>query len=240
MHALVVGDGDPFHRYRELGGQCRAIRVPGRRGDDDVDVGKSERGLLEAVAATWAPAAANCSSIAADPLNRSTLRASSSPTVARKFSPSSGMFTQCTRPSPKSSSLQSHNSAAPTGENGKCSLIPRPGLASLATTRAQLMVCDRRNPSMICKAVRTPQVPFEMSKENVPWASSCGSSGLAPMSSWMSAARAGSRQILVAVDAGIDQKVHVVGLSARSLQTGLGRRDRQMQCAVTGAPTYLG
>ena len=47
-------------------------------------------------------------------------------------------------------------------------------------------------------------------------------------------------QILVALDAGIDQKVYVVGLSARSLQTGLGRRDRQMQCAVTGAPTCSG
>ena len=57
------------------------------------------------------------------------------------------------------------------------------------------------------------------------------------MSSWMSAAKGRLSQILVAVDAGIDQKVYVVGLSARSLQTGLGRRDRQMQCAVTGAPT---
>ena len=47
---LVVGDGDPFHRDCELGGQCRAIPVPGRRGDDDVDVGKFERGLLEAAA----------------------------------------------------------------------------------------------------------------------------------------------------------------------------------------------
>ena len=42
--------------------------------------------------------------------------------------------------------------------------------------------CDLRKPSTICSAVSIPQVPFATSKENVPWASSWGSSGLAPMS----------------------------------------------------------
>src|SRR5258705_7504464 len=50
MHSLVVCDGDPVDRYTEVGGQCSAVSVPGRSGDDHVDVGKVECGLLEAAA----------------------------------------------------------------------------------------------------------------------------------------------------------------------------------------------
>ena len=67
--------------------------------------------------------------------------------------------------------------------------------ASLATTSAREIVCERRNPSAICNAVRTPQAPLAMSKENVPCASLWGSSGLAPMSSWIIAASAGSPKL---------------------------------------------
>ena len=48
-------------------------------------------------------------------------------------------FTQDTRLSPYSSSDHPHSTAAPAAENGKCSLMPWPGSASLATTSARRM-----------------------------------------------------------------------------------------------------
>jgi len=166
MHALVVGDGNPFHRYREFGGQCRAIAVPAGEATM-TSTSESRAKPPEAALGDLAPAAANCSSIDADPLNRSTLRASSSPTVARKFSPSSGMFTQCTRPSPNRP-RSTRTTVPPDWGERKVLAHPAPGSASLVTTSPRLMVCERRKPSTICSAVRIPHVPLAMSNENVP------------------------------------------------------------------------
>lgn len=102
--------------------------------------------------------------------------------VARKLS--FGQPSQWTRPTPSSPSDHLHNSAAPTGEYGNLSLVPRPGSASPVTTSTRETVWDRRNPSAICNPVRMPHVPFAISNEKVPCVSPCGSSGCAPMSSW--------------------------------------------------------
>ena len=50
MHTLVVCDDDPFDRNLQPIGECGAVVVPGRSGDDDVDIGDAERGPVQAVA----------------------------------------------------------------------------------------------------------------------------------------------------------------------------------------------
>ena len=71
---------------------------------------------------------ASRSSSTGDSRNRSTFRASSDPTVAWKFSLSSGSFTQLTRPNPQSSSVQLHRIAAPTCENREVFAYPAAGI----------------------------------------------------------------------------------------------------------------
>ena len=169
MHALVVGDGDPFDRHCELGGQGGTITRPGRRGDNHVDVGKPSEASRRQLWATWAPAAANCSSIAADRLNRSTLRASSSPTVRGRFHRRRGSFIHPVHTA-KSEIILAPVAQQRRSDGGERKVLahPMPGSASLVTTKAQWMVCDRKKPSTICSAVRIPHAPFAMSNENVP------------------------------------------------------------------------
>ena len=49
MHLLVVGDDDPLGGYVEVRSECGTISVPCRRGDDDIDVGQRQRGVVQAV-----------------------------------------------------------------------------------------------------------------------------------------------------------------------------------------------
>ena len=145
--------------------------------------------------ATFAAATANTSSIASDAAMRSRFLPPCMETVAWNDSPPSGKFAQLNGPNPYSSSVHRHSSAPPALANGNPSLMPWPGLASLVTTSARWIAPERRNPSATCSAVSGPQTPLAMSKENVPWVPGYGSSGLAPISSWIIAASAGSPRL---------------------------------------------
>ena len=96
---------------------------------------------------------------------------------------------------PRPPACQPQTMAAPAGAKGKPGARRRPGSASLATIRAWRIVPARRKPSATWRPVSMPQAPLATSKEKVPWPPAWGSSGLAPMSSWMSAARAGSPRL---------------------------------------------
>ena len=90
------------------------------------------------------------------------------PTVARKVSPSSASLTQLTRPESVVVVGPSAQQRCPGGRERKVLAHAVAGIGVTGDDERALMVCDRRNPSTICSAVRTPQVPLAMSNENVP------------------------------------------------------------------------
>ena len=72
------------------------------------------------------------------------------------------------------------------------------------------MARDFRKPSTICSALRTPQVPFMTSNENVPWAPVCGILGIGADVLLDHRREGRLTQIPVTIHARIDEQVDVV------------------------------
>jgi len=89
----------------------------------------------------------------------------------------------------------------------------RGGVRSLVVGDDDLGLGERQT---ICKAVRTPQDPFEISNENVPWACLCASFGIGADVLLNHRRERWFGQAAVTVDARVYQEIDIVSLRPAS------------------------